>query len=642
MMDRNAIAAGRFQHVCLHRLFEAQAVAAPDAVAVVCETEKLSYAGLEGRANRLANYLQKLGVKPGVQVGVFLERSVDTVVALLAVLKAGGAYVPIDPTYPPESISFVLADASILVLVTQSNLAQNYERAGTHLLSLDTGREDIDRESADAPAVAITSEDVAYIIYTSGSTGKPKGVMVTHHNVVRLLKATEPWFHFNAKDIWTLFHSFAFDFSVWEMWGCLLYGGRLVIVPYSVTRSPQTFYNLLAREGVTVLNQTPAAFYQLIQVEESGSALPLQLRFVIFGGEALNFTKLQPWFRRHGDQQPQLVNMYGITETTVHVTYRPLAASDAGNENRSLIGIPIPDLRVYLLDSDQRPVPLGTIGEIYVGGAGVAKGYLNRPELTAERFIADPFAGTPHARMYKSGDLARYLTENDLEYIGRGDSQVKIRGFRIELREIEVTLESLPAIRHSAVIAREDGGDKRLVAYVVMCGEAGCTIKELRQQLRAKLPSHMIPALFVPMDSLPLSPNGKVDRAALPNPVFTGQSEAVTETSYSELEQSLVDLWRRVLRIEHVGLDDNFFDLGGDSLLLFEIHTSVQKTRKMTIPVTDLFEFTTVRALAKHLDQADDEGPSFSELQRQAQKQREVFARARARQVESLTPEERS
>ena len=395
------------------------------------------------------------------------------------------------------------------------------------------------------------SSNLAYVIYTSGSTGQPKGVMVTHQNVVRLLAATQRWYQFNQQDVWTLFHSVAFDFSVWEMWGALLYGGKLVVVPYLVSRSPEAFYELLSRERVTVLNQTPSAFRQLIQAEqhfaesrqaaaevsgrisssEGGLASPhaggysfpaLALRYVIFGGEALEMQSLKPWFERHGDQQPRLVNMYGITETTVHVTYRPLSAKDL--DSGCVIGAPIPDLQLYILDARRQPVPIGVVGEIYVGGAGLARGYLNRPELTAERFIPNPFNPEPGARLYKSGDLARFLPGREIEYLGRADQQVKIRGHRIELGEIESALAQHPAVDECIALAREEGlGDKRLVAYVVPVRPSGPTTTaplpgEMRAFLQAKLPDYMVPSAFVMLQAIPLTPNGKVDRRALPAP----------------------------------------------------------------------------------------------------------------------------
>ncbi|MFM7351896.1 MAG: non-ribosomal peptide synthetase, partial [Microcystis aeruginosa] len=432
---------------CLHQLFEEQVKRTPDAVAVVYSGQQLTYNELNCRANQLAHYLQSLGVKLDQLEGICLERSLEMIVGLLAILKAGGAYVPLDPEYPIERLSFMLEDAQLSVLLTQQKLGENLPQHQASIICLDTDWEKIAEKSQSNLENTVTPDNLAYVIYTSGSTGKPKGVLVNHSNVVRLFAATDAWYNFNSQDVWSLFHSYAFDFSVWEMWGALLYGGRLVVVPYLVTRSPEAFYQLLCQEKVTILNQTPTAFRQLIQVEESlkGSFPPLSrgvrgdrssttdndlsLRLVIFGGEALEINSLQPWFQRHGDQCPQLVNMYGITETTVHVTYRPLSMTDL-DSTASVIGRPIPDLQVYLLDQYLQLVPVGVPGEMYVGGAGVTKGYLNRPELTTERFISRPFekdevipptplnkGGNEPSKLYKTGDLARYLPNGELEYL---------------------------------------------------------------------------------------------------------------------------------------------------------------------------------------------------------------------------------
>ncbi|WP_370640379.1 amino acid adenylation domain-containing protein, partial [Myxococcus sp. XM-1-1-1] len=452
--------------------FEAQVDRSPDAIAVTFESTRLTYRELDGRANRLAQVLLRHGVGPDVLVGVCLERGLELVVALLGILKAGGAYLPLDPSYPRENLAFMLEDAQAPVLITQSSLEDRIPAQGSAaVIRMDT---DADVSgSAPRPPRCNAPSDLAYVIYTSGSTGRPKGVMVRHDNVVRLFTATDAWFHFGPEDVWTLFHSYAFDFSVWELWGALLYGGRLVVVPYWVSRSPEAFHRLLADEQVTVLNQTPTAFRQLIHAEQQAAArgpvATLSLRYVIFGGEALDMAALRPWFERHGDEQPMLVNMYGITETTVHVTYRPVRMADVDRPWSSVIGCPIPDLQIYLLDSSGQPVPVGVPGEIHVGGAGVARGYLRRPELTAARFVEDRFGAVRGRKLYRAGDLARRLANGDLEYLGRIDNQVKIRGFRIELGEIESALSTHPSVREAVVMAREDSpGDKRLAAYVVL------------------------------------------------------------------------------------------------------------------------------------------------------------------------------
>ncbi|HEY0556713.1 MAG TPA: amino acid adenylation domain-containing protein, partial [Thermoanaerobaculia bacterium] len=444
----------------------------------------------------------------------------------------------------------------------------------------------------------------AYVIYTSGSTGRPKGVVVTHANVHRLFTATDWWFGFGADDVWTLFHSYAFDFSVWEIWGALLHGGRLVVVPFWESRSPEDFLRLLAAERVTVLNQTPSAFRQLLRADE---ALPadLSLRWVIFGGEALEPASLAPWFARHGDEEPRLINMYGITETTVHVTYRPVRAADLAAG--SLIGEPIPDLAVHLLDRSLQLVPVGTPGEIHVGGAGLALGYLGRPALTAERFVPDPFASEPGVRLYRSGDLARRLANGDLEYLGRIDHQVKIRGFRIELGEIETALAAQPGVREAVVLARasisdEKTGERRLVAYVV--AEAGDPAL-LRRALAERLPDYMLPAAFVFLDALPLTENGKVNRRALPAPESLAAPALERRAPRTALESFLVDQFREVLGMpagRAIGIDEDFFDLGGHSLLATQLVSRVREAFQVELPLRTVFEASTAAALAAWIE----------------------------------------
>ncbi|MDB6056423.1 MAG: hypothetical protein JWO95_267, partial [Verrucomicrobiales bacterium] len=382
------------------RIFEQQAAQAPERAAVSCGGVGLAYAELNARSNQLARLLCNAGVKPGTRVGLFLDRSINTVVAILGVLKTGAAYVPMDPAYPWERLKFILEDAGVMLVITERSVAAKLQEAPQVVFDLDEWQPTLERERTENLNVAIPPNAPGYVIYTSGSTGKPKGVLVSHYNVARLFTSTEHWFHFNQDDVWTLFHSYGFDFSVWELWGALFYGGRIVVVPYWVSRTPETFYHLLSAERVTVLNQTPSAFRQLIAAEESArELLPLSLRYVIFGGEALELPTLRPWMARHGEKSPQLINMYGITETTVHVTYRRITKADVDNGRGSPIGVPIPDLQVHVLDSQLQPVAPGGEGEVYVGGAGVAIGYLNRAELTAGRFIPDPFCPVAGRRL---------------------------------------------------------------------------------------------------------------------------------------------------------------------------------------------------------------------------------------------------
>ena len=454
----------------LSELFEAQAARTPETVALSFEGTTLTYRELNERANQLAHYLQRRNVGPDVLVGILMHRSLEMLVAVLGILKAGGAYVPLDPSYPRERLAFMVQDAGLRMLLTQEELLNEIhgEYVG-QTLSLNQQWDAIAGENVENLLSVAHPESLAYVIYTSGSTGQPKGVLISHENVVRLLEATQPHFEFNQNDVWTLFHSYAFDFSVWEIWGALAYGGKLVVVPYWISRSAEAFHRLLVSEHVTVLNQTPSAFRQLMAADESaGDGVELKLRLVIFGGEALELQSLRPWFARHGDDTPRLVNMFGITETTVHVTYRPLTAADLELASSSVIGRPLECLQVYLLDGRGQPVSIGVSGEICVGGTGLARGYLKRAALTAERFVPHPFSTSSGARLYRSGDLARFLPNGDIDYLGRIDQQVKVRGFRIELGEIEAALAEHEAVRECMVVASPDAnGETKLSAYLV-------------------------------------------------------------------------------------------------------------------------------------------------------------------------------
>jgi amino acid adenylation domain-containing protein/non-ribosomal peptide synthase protein (TIGR01720 family) len=595
------------QDQCIHQLFAEQVERTPDAVAVVFENQHLTYRELNTHANQLAHYLQRLGVGPEVLVGICVERSPLMLIGILAILKAGGAYVPLDPDYPQQRLAFILENSQTPLLLSQQNLVAQLGDYAAKVICLDTDWEKIAHESQENPSSDVSSHNLAYVIYTSGSTGTPKGVLIQHSNVVRLLAATQAWFEFNANDVWTLFHSYAFDFSVWEIWGALLYGGRLVVVPYWVSRTPEEFYKLLSTHGVTVLNQTPSAFYQLIQADAVlGQQHLLNLRFVIFGGEALVLQSLKPWFERHGDRSPQLVNMYGITETTVHVTYRRLTREDVMQSVGSVIGRPIPDLGVYILNQQQQLVPIGIVGEMYVAGAGLARGYLNRPELTTQRFISNPFSCKPDALLYKSGDLARYLPSGELEYIGRIDNQVKIRGFRIELGEIEAAINQHSSISASVVIVREDGTEnKSLIAYITVQPQQTIAIPELRRFLESKLPNYMVPMAIVVLEALPLTPNGKIDRGALPAPDLT---QLISESNFvapaTPVEEMLTGIWAQVLGLEKIGVNDNFFDLGGHSLIATRVISQIRQVFEVEIPLRRLFELPTVSELAKEIQTA--------------------------------------
>ncbi len=573
--------------------FEEQSARTPSAVAVTCETQHLTYRELNAKANQLAHYLRSLGIRANVPVGICAERSLELVVGLLGILKAGGAYVPLDPVHPSERLSLMLEDSQAPVLLAQESVAANLPPHGARTVRLDADWPVIETGAGKNPPAELRPDDAAYVMYTSGSTGKPKGVVVSHANVVRLFTATDKWFHFGETDVWSLFHSYAFDFSVWEIWGALLYGGRLVVVPHWVSRSPDAFHELLCAEGITVLNQTPSAFRQLIQANlAAGEFSRLRLRTVIFGGEPLEIRSLLPWFVRHGDDTPRIVNMYGITETTVHVTYRVITAADVEAAG-SVIGCPIPDLRVYLLDEYLEPVPIGIPGEICVGGPGVAGGYLHRPELTAERFLADPFQrNRPGARLYRSGDLARYLPNGELEYLGRIDHQVKIRGFRIEPGDIEAAFASHPQVAETVVVLREDyPGDKRLVAYVVLKSGESAVSLEIRQFVRTKLPDYMVPARILILPKFPLTPHGKIDRRALPVPEEASlDAHEITHTAPgNETECMIAGIWKEVLKSDQIGIDDNFFDLGGDSILIIQTQRRIRQSTNRDISILEMF-----------------------------------------------------
>jgi amino acid adenylation domain-containing protein len=593
----------------LHEQLASIAQRWPDATAMSWEGGSLSYGELNRRSGRLARRLRALGVGPEVPVALCLDRSPELIVAVLGILKSGGAYLPMDPSYPRERHAWILADSRAPVVVTSRELLAEMPVSPAQWLILEDEDLAIGEE---LEPVSTGAENLAYVIYTSGSTGRPKGVLVRHGNAMRLFAATQAWLGFDRQDVWTLFHSHAFDFSVWEMWGALLHGGRLVIVPYWVSRSPSSFHHLLRQQSVTILSQTPSAFGQLVTADRESEPAE-SLRLVIFGGEALDISSLLPWWERYGEARPRLVNMYGITETTVHVTYRPVFPADLEKPG-SPIGTAISDLTLRVLDRWQQPVPCGVAGELYVGGAGLAQGYLNRPELTAERFVPDPFSEEAGARLYRSGDLVRYRTNGDLEHLGRIDFQVKIRGFRIELGEIESLLRAHPAVREAVVLAsRAPSGDLRLVGYVVPVGGSEST--DFRAFLREKLPEYMIPAVFLTLDALPLTQNGKLDRKALPDPDMSRiRREVEIVLPETPTQEMLAEIWAEVLGLERIGIRDNFFDIGGNSLAATRVTFRLSKSLGFHLPVRALFAHPTIDSLARRIEEVIVEQSSGERL----------------------------
>ncbi|MEA3082467.1 MAG: hypothetical protein QOC89_164 [Paraburkholderia sp.] len=610
--ERDAALAGPAQetvpglggHDNIRDRFEAMVVAHGDRIAVSCGEREWTYRELDRRANALAAHIAQCSVRPGDRVAIALERDLEMVLSIVAVIKAGAAYVPIDPANPAQRIATIVADSGARLLIgTESVLSDLPERpciAGTQ-----AALEAIAAAGADArPATELGAQSSAYVIFTSGSTGRPKGVLVNHSNVLRLFGATDQWFHFNEHDRWTLFHSFAFDFSVWEMWGALLHGGELVVVPYWASRSAEDFVDLVLTKKVTVLNQTPSAFRnnQRELIRRCGpNPADLPLRYVIFGGEALDFAPLADWIGQFGDEKPRLVNMYGITETTVHVTYRPVRREDV-QSSRSLIGTPIPDLALYVLDQHLQPLPVGTVGELVVAGAGVAGGYVNAPDQSRERFVERDLTGSGrHARLYKSGDMARRLSGGDIEYVGRADAQVKIHGYRIETGDIEAALVNHPAVASALVIAfKRSNGDMALASYYVVKQERSVAVQALRDHLQALLPSYMVPSFFLQMESWPLTINGKTDLKALPNPESgAGGSPRSHAAPRTAAEAEMVRTWQQVLGTQEIGIDDTYYALGGDSIQGIRLVGALRR-HGFDVALADLFKLQTIRKLFDH------------------------------------------
>ncbi|MFI5511750.1 amino acid adenylation domain-containing protein, partial [Mycobacterium sp. NPDC051804] len=580
--------------VSIPGLFAAQVARVPEAVALTFEGRSWTYRQLDEASNRLAHLLIDGGVGPGGRVALLSSRSAEAIVAILAVLKTGAAYVPIDPAHPDTRIGFVLSDAAPVAALTTAGLRSRL--AGHEFLVIDIDDPAIDAQPSTAlPAAGPSQEDVAYLIYTSGTTGVPKGVAITHRNVVGLLTALDTRITLAGR-VWSLWHSLAFDVSVCEMWGALLYGGRLVVVPEEVARSPEDFLALLVAERVGVLSQTPSAFYALQAADALAPELAGQLALdaVLFAGEALEPHRLGGWFDRHPGS-PLLLNLYGTTETTVHASFREIVADDAEG-TVSPVGVPLPHLGFYVLDGWLRAVPVGVVGELYVAGSGVGYGYVGRSGLTGSRFVACP-NGAPGARMYRTGDLVWWGPDGQLRYVGRADEQVKIRGYRIELGEVQAALNALAGVEQAVVIAREDRpGDKRLVGYVTASPRVMADPDGIRAQLAERLPAYMVPTALVVMEALPLTPNGKLDKRALPAPEYANADRYRAPSS--ALEEILAGIYAQVLGLERVGVDDSFFALGGDSILSMQVVARARAAGLLCRP-RDVFVEQTVAHLAR-------------------------------------------
>ena len=598
-------------NIPLHKLIEEQIEKTPDSVAVIAESKRLTYRQLNDRANQLAHHLRKSGVGPDVLVAVCVERSLELVIALLSVLKAGGAYVPFDPEYPKDRLETMLKDANPPVVLAQAHLLDRLPDGANSVFCLDRDWPSLRSESTENLPPTAGGKNLAYAIYTSGSTGKPKGVPNVHEGIVNRLLWMQDMYHLTQKDRVLQKTPFSFDVSVWEFFWPLLTGATLVMARPGGHRDPAYLVNLIAEQEITTLHFVPSMLS--IFLESAGLERCRSVRQVFASGEALPFELQQRFFERLG---AELHNLYGPTEAAVDVTYWPCRP----NSERSIvpIGQPIANTQIYILDGNLQPVPIGVSGELHIGGIGLARGYLNRPDLTAEKFIPDPFSNSPGARLYKTGDLARFLADGTIEYLGRIDHQVKLRGFRIELGEIEAVLGECAGVLQAAVIVREDNpGDKRLVAYLISAPDQQLDVESLRTELKDKLPDYMVPSRFVQVEAFPMTTSGKVDRKALPMPPLERGSAATMVAPRNELESKLASLFSRVLSVLSVGVTDNFFDLGGNSLLAGRLLAQVNEATGRQIPLSALFRGATVESLARFLEQEPEAGsdPVIMEVQ---------------------------
>jgi amino acid adenylation domain-containing protein len=607
------------------QLFEEIVSAHPGSIALTFENQQVTYVELNARANRLARRLRELGVGPETMVSCCIERSIELIVALVAILKAGGAYVPLDSAYPKERLKFFLEDTRAKIVLTNKTVPAFLADCSSICQYVDVS-EAASSSLADAnPSPAVGPTSLAYVMYTSGSTGLPKGVMVENRSIVRLVRNTN-FCRFGVDEVFLQFAPISFDASTLEIWGALLNGGRLVIM------SPQKaslddLGRVIREQNVTVLWLTSGLFN--LMVEEKLEDLR-HVRQLLAGGDVLSSRHVR--LALENIPNCRLVNGYGPTENTTFTCCHVMNAGDSIPASVP-IGRPISNTQVYILDEQLHPVPPGTVGELYATGDGLARGYLNNSEATQEKFLQDPFVADSNARMYRTGDLARASTDGLIEFLGRVDNQVKIRGHRIEPGEVESALNTHKNIKQSCVLSRtEEKGAKHLVAYYVSSNST-LTATELRKFLAEKLPQHMIPAVFVQVNSLPLTLNGKVDRAALPVTSLAVRNDIVVEATANALEQTILATWREFLSVDPIGPNDNFFDLGGNSLILVNIHTNLQKTLQITLPITALFEFATVKSLARHLSSKLSPESSFSDARQRAQRQRAAFARQRERRL---------
>jgi amino acid adenylation domain-containing protein len=628
LVDWNATATSYPKDKTIQQVFEEQVERDPDATALVLDDGSLTYGLLNERANQLGHYLRSLGIGAGTPVAICCERSFAMIVGLLGILKAGGAYVPLDASYPDTRLQLMLEDVRAPVVLTQQRFRDRLPECDAQVVCLDEPPAQIAPQSRENPACLASPEELAYVMYTSGSTGRPKGVQIPHRGVVRLVKDTN-YARFGADETFLQFSTLSFDASTFEIWGALLNGARLVLFPPREA-SLEDLSQVIREAGVTTLWLTAGLFHEMVDRNVEGLR---GVRQLLAGGDVLSGSHVRRALETL--EGCTVINGYGPTENTTFTCCYPMPDPDQLAESVP-IGRPIANTRAYVLDKLMRPVPIGVPGELYVGGDGLARAYLNQPGLTDEKFVPSPFGELPDERLYRTGDLCRYLPDGRLEFIGREDGQVKIRGFRIELGEIEAALGTHPEVRQTLVLAREDRpGDKQLVAYVVPRDGASLSVGSVREYLGNRLPAYMLPQALVPLDEFPLTLNGKVDRKRLPTPQTASHGSAARVIApRTELERTIADAWRDVLQVDEVGVDDNFFDLGGHSLHVMKIFSRLRAVLPEELSIVDLFQYPTVRGLACHMSENQADELSLQDARQRAEKQR----RSRQRRLKRRAP----
>ena len=616
---------------CVHQLFEQQAALTPDALAVAFEDSGLTYAQLNAKANQLAHYLRRACVGPDVLVGISMERSLDTAVGIYGILKAGGAYVPLDPAYPQERLSFMLEDSRAKVLLTNSNLSGRFGQPTAKLICVDVEAGDIGRESRENLSPCASPDNLIYVIYTSGSTGRPKGAGVYHRGFTNLMHWFVTEFGIDARDNALLVSSLSFDLTQKNLYATLMRGGQLHLLPDGPF-DPTRIAGLIQAKGITLINCTPSAFYPLVEPPDAKAFEKVAtLRCVFLGGEPISIPRLRPWLENE-HCHAEVDNTYGPTECTDISAFYRMNRANMDQFETVPIGRPVYNAQLAIVDEEFRLCDVGVAGELCIGGTGIGAGYLNDASLTAAKFVSNPFSEFAGKKLYKTGDLARYYPDGNIEFLGRMDHQVKIRGFRIELREIEGALASHADVREAVVVVAQKTGAASEPSLTAYYSTKNCSVPDvaaLRQFLKQKLPDYMVPAVFVHLEKFPLSPNGKVDRRALAA-MATSRTEPASNSAppQTQAEQDIARIWRETLEISQVGLTDNFFDLGGNSLSVARVHAQLREHFKTDLPITALFEFTTVSALAKHLS-GKEAGNDLSQFADRARKQREALANRR-------------